>query len=159
MKKIVVILMSWMSICAWSQDANTNYVDKINLNVNVGTSIFYNSASLNIESKTFLNSVKHKLKLSAGFGLWQFSLFDSNDGFYLNTKLVYLLGSKSHHFEVDLGANYQFDIKQNESNYSFLSTAPNVFIGYRYQRPNKRFMFKTGLGMIDFFQFGFGYSF
>jgi len=97
--------------------------------------------------------------LSAGIGLWDFNFFNSNNGFSFISKLVYILGAKNNHFELDLGASVQYDIKQNESNYSYLSTAPNVFIGYRFQKPDNKFMFKAGLGMIDILQVGVGYSF
>ena len=71
----------------------------------------------------------------------------------------YLYGEQKHHFEVNLGASYHFDKGLDETKFTYLATTPNLFIGYRYQKPEGRINFKVGSGIFEILQVGFGYSF
>jgi hypothetical protein len=63
-----------------------------------------------------------------------------------------LTGVKKHHFEVSAGM-----VKSLDKNYDFFS--PSGSIGYRIQKPNGHFIFRTGLGWPEALYLGLGASF
>jgi hypothetical protein len=84
--------------------------------------------------------------------------------------LNYLAGEKDHFFEMGLGATYfRFDGKNQDTWFSFENEkflAPYLWMGYRYQPRDKRFLFRAGFnqffaaGFSGFLQYPFpGFSF
>lgn len=153
------IIFTLGSFCI-SQSDDKNPINNHTLTIELGNTIIYGTLSLNYESIDFLkNSDKHIAKFSVGAGRWSSDLWESNVGFQFNSNLIYLYGANSHHFEADLGLTYLFDNGLEKSKYAYISTIPNVFLGYRFQKPTKHFMFKIGAGWYELIQLGLGYSF
>jgi hypothetical protein len=108
--------------------------------------------------------------IRAGIG----AITDLNStGLTVPVGLNYLAGEKNHFFEMGLGATYfRFSEQNQDSWFSFSKlsfVAPHVWMGYRYQPVDKRFVFRGGLnqyvasGLSGFIAypfpgFSFGYS-
>lgn len=86
------------------------------------------------------------INIKAGYGLM---LFDVSSIYILNG--VYLLGKYDHHLELDFGCFIyeeldiyrQFSHSINNENYLY----PRLSLGYRYQKPDGRFVLKLGGGI------------
>lgn len=72
-------------------------------------------------------------------------------------------GRGKNHFEFSLGPTYLFDWDEGRSILTRPSHFVNIFIqlnmGYRYQSPYKRFIFRTGTGYPELIYFGMGGTF
>jgi len=72
-------------------------------------------------------------------------------------------GRGKNHFEFGLGPVYLFDWDEGRSIFTRPRHFVNIFIqlnmGYRYQSPYKRFIFRTGAGYPEYVYFGMGWSF
>lgn len=82
-------------------------------------------------------------------------------GIQLPLSLNILNGGGNNHFEVNLGARTFFDIpfdKVNSSTDHRVFIYPIVNLGYRYQQPNGKFLFKI-LGGTDGVSLGIGMTF
>jgi len=70
----------------------------------------------------------------------------------------FIFGSGASHFETDLGAAYLFDIvKYNYDNK--VGITPIINLGYRYQKKNGHFVFRTGIGWPDCIYISLGFAF
>lgn len=93
-------------------------------------------------------------------------------GYHAHTGFTGLSGAGNNHFELGLGIavifdkyNHDFAIRNNPStdpapplsNNLFLF--PNITVGYRRQKPNERFLFRTGIGWPEMIYLGFGTRF
>jgi hypothetical protein len=89
------------------------------------------------------------LGIRAGAGL----LFDQESaGFTLPVAMNYLIGDRSHFFEAAAGASfYSFRERNQDSWFNFQKTnfvAPFAWVGYRYQPPDMRFVFRGGFAHV-----------
>jgi hypothetical protein len=88
-----------------------------------------------------------------GYALW------GEGGFFLLTSYGILTGRKSSHFEISAGVNWFLNGDlQGDYKYNAL-TLLSATIGYRYQKPGKRFIFRTGVSTPEGVYFGVGRSF
>ena len=161
MKTLVLSLFTLgLGHLGFCQTDDTNPINNHTITFELSNTVAYGTLSLNYESVDFLKkSDKHIAKFSLGFGRWSSELWESNTGFQFNSNFIYLFGANSHHFEADLGLTYHFDKGLEKSKYAYIGTIPNVFLGYRFQKPEKHFMFKIGAGWYELIQAGIGYSF
>jgi len=88
---------------------------------------------------------KSQLAISGGLGI--LPLYGYAIG---KVNMKYLMGSKSHHFETGLGLFFDFegDI-----------ILPDIQLGYRYQKPKGKLMFKVGTGFPQIISAGLGWGF
>jgi len=161
MKKLINLLLALListTLFAQGQKDTTNYTRNSNFNLELGTMLRYSSGAINYESESQFKSDKHFLKFAFGGGIWVASIYDnSNFGLLANVNSIYLYGKKAHHFEANLGLSFQFS-KNNKDELAYQNIIPNFFLGYRYQGKGERVMFKAGIGAIEVFQIGIGYS-
>lgn len=99
-------------------------------------------------------------KIGVGYGA-----IGGNDisitGMQLPISLNILNGASNNHFEVNLGARTFFDIPFDKVNSNVdhgFFIYPIVNLGYRYQQPNGKFLFKV-LGGTDGISVGIGMTF
>jgi len=52
-KTFILIIFCVLSFYSESQSDSKNYVGRFNANINLGSSLFYNKASVNLETMTF----------------------------------------------------------------------------------------------------------
>ena len=154
---LIFLFLIGVNLNAQIQKDTTNYIHFSNFNLELGTSLIYSSAVVNYETESILKFSNHTLKFNFGGGTWVASIFTTNFGFLVNANLIYLYGTKAHFFELDLGASAHFS-KGTNTEYGFQNVLPNLFLGYRYQGVGEKVMFKAGIGAIELFQIGIGYS-
>lgn len=72
--------------------------------------------------------------------------------------LVHLIGRKKSHLEINLGIKY-FVNSKNNSNPSSDYFMRDVFLGYRYEKPDGPFIFRIGYYYPHIYAFGIGLGF
>jgi hypothetical protein len=81
---------------------------------------------------------KSYISMRAGFGFY--TDMQNYSGHYLNTSMIYLMGKKNSHLELDLGGKFMISGSNKKL---FL---PDIFVGYRYEKPKKGGVFRIGIG-------------
>ena len=152
MKKITAsVLITFSSILlgvyTLSQE-NVNPSGKLPVN-NINAYISLVEYNINYERKIF-ELPKSFTNLRMGFGIIN-SSFDG--GYYYNSSLVHLLGKKNSHLELNLGLKYA--VQKGSSN-SFL---PDIYAGYRYEKPNGILIFRIGVNLYSLYNIGIGFKF
>jgi hypothetical protein len=145
---ILIPIITIFSCIDINAQENSNPIKKpLRNDINVYTSLF--EFNMNYERNIF-QLPKSYTNLRLGFGL----LYSSIDGgYYYNPALVHLFGKKNRHLEVDLG--FKYAVQKGYSN-SFI---PDIFAGYRYEKPSGDFIFRIGVNIFTLFNIGFGYKF
>jgi hypothetical protein len=108
--------------------------------------------NLNYEGN-ILQFQKSYSNIRCGFGYW--GLIEEA-GNYLNPSFVHVIGKKNSHLEVDIGVKI-FVIKS--SNFAKPSNMPDLFLGYRFEKPDGKFLFRAGINYPTVLNLGFGYKF
>lgn len=81
--------------------------------------------------------------------------FWESSGWFTMATYTSLTGKGSNHLEVGLGAMYA-EYTEEEAE-AILLPAGNL--GYRFQKPDGRFIFRTGVGFPEAIYISFGFSF
>jgi hypothetical protein len=147
-KNILITLSAFLlSICAFAQESN-NPVRKLpKNNINGYVSLFeYN---INYE-RNIMQRRNSYTNLRAGFGL---AAFNSWEGYYYNAAMVHLIGKKNSHFELNLGLKYV--LEEGTAN-SFM---PDLFAGYRYEKPAGGLILRAGIDLFTLWNIGIGFKF
>jgi len=130
--------------------------EKVNKNVIYGTVGFFpiwGAININYE-RMIAHSTEKFLKswwYRAGGGVW--GSWGAEGPHFVST-IAALTGSKNSHFEAGLG----FTIL-NDNYYHENSLYPAGNIGYRFQKPDGRFVFRTGAGFPETTYLSLGISF
>lgn len=133
--------------------------------INAGSFGLWFTASANIERQLFSTDKKfyinYYLRAAGGvFETWGI------EGPYGSLSLQAIYGAKNSHLELGIGlgamydkANYKISVSNanypysgsspEPTKYSFVDVVPALLIGYRYQRPQGGFVFRTGVGFPD----------
>lgn len=116
--------------------------------------------SINVGYERIIHSSgKNTFTLSGDYGRWAM-LFDKGDLVSLSGN--YFRGKGAHHFEMDLGAVLlvHYDLYYgNRKQFDHFTVLPDLFLGYRYQKPSGRLMFKAGTGFPGLLTAGLGVAF
>jgi len=98
------------------------------------------------------------LYAQGGWAYWY--LWDVSANSY-QLDVAYLLGSKSSHLELDLGIDYACIADDYEGVFNFTDGDVKLLanIAYRYQKPDKRTLFRVGVGTVALAFVSFGISF
>ncbi len=151
------IISTLLILCCTFSNAQSSGISSQSVQVQAGTTIFYNQFSLRYESKSFYSiKEKHHFKIAATTGLFNLSFTSTTKGYLFAIQPTYLLGGGKHHLELSFGAAVYYHNKLEKGGISYLGALPSGFVGYRYQNPEKRFLFKIGTGGLDILQAGFG---
>jgi len=145
---IMILLISLFSCILIHAQVNKEPLIKPAKN-NINSYISLYEYNINYE-RNIIQLPKSYANLRIGFGLIN-SSFDG--GYYYNPAIVYLIGKKSKHFELNLG--FKYAIQQGTSN-SFL---PDIYAGYRYEKPTGGLIFRVGVNLYTLFNLGVGIKF
>lgn len=130
-----------------------NKIRKSDIFTGIGIMPMFGHVSINYEffysehpNKTF-----KRRGLKFGAGVYQY--YDDGS---LNVILSYMCftGDKNNHFELGLGVAYLHFLSR-----SIKYVVPAPCIGYRYQKPDGKFIFRTGIGFPELAYLGIGYAF
>ena len=107
--------------------------------------------------RNLLSFRRSKLNVRTGLGF--FTLPDSGEDIYdkniiFNISFPYILGKNNSHLEIDAGLKYLEAIGSNPGTFW-----PDVFAGYRYEKPAGRFFFRAGLSSLSLVNIGCGLKF
>jgi hypothetical protein len=117
--------------------------------VNVGL-ISYN---FNYERNIF-QFPKSYTNIRIGYGKW--NDWQNRGTGYIAT-LVHLIGQQNSHLELNLGLRHRIGEREDVDIPYFL---PDLFAGYRYEKPYGAFTFRVGLtNYVDLFGLGIGFKF
>jgi len=111
------------------------------------------SVNLNYEL-LFKENPEKKLRkqgIRTATGLW---LIWEDFGYFILADYVWLTGAGNQHFEWGLGASYYQELSGDE-----WLVLPAGYIAYRYQKPQGRLIFRSGIGFPDGLFLCFGYAF
>jgi hypothetical protein len=111
--------------------------------------------NLNYERNLILHP-KFYTNLRMGVGGAMFLI--AGEGKYVNPSLVQIFGRGSSHIEVDLGFKYMFVNSISDPTF-FQSFVPDIFAGYRYEKPGGELIFRVGNNYPTFFNVGIGAKF
>jgi hypothetical protein len=125
---------------------------KNSINLYAGT--IYMDANLNYERNIFRNPHSFT-NIRMGFGRANFSEFRVL-AFYLNPSVVHLIGRRNSHIELNLG--FKYPISQLPESIKRI-LVPDLFVGYRYERPDGWLIFRMGINYPSIFDLGLGFKF
>ncbi|MBN1116917.1 MAG: hypothetical protein JXA77_06925 [Bacteroidales bacterium] len=155
-KLIFTFLIVILTVCVFSQEYNKDTLKyKINESAfhgGLGITPLYGSITVNYEIMLVErpNLVFKKRGFRAGTGIYQY--YDDGS---LNVVINYtcLTGAENNHFELGLGAAYMHFLTTSGR---YIVPAPNI--GYRFKKPEGKFVFRTGVGFPELIYLSFGYS-
>jgi hypothetical protein len=123
--------------------------------VNSGNNNLYLEGSLVIQSINYETKLyrSNLFQLNARLGFGYFNLFDEYESLGGLAGLTFLLGRNNNHFETSLGVfvGSYFDANGLEG-------YPIITIGYKYQKPEGGFIFRSNIGTLGI-GVGLGYAF
>ena len=76
-------------------------------------------------------------------------------GYVYNLTLVHLLGRQSSHLEINIGVKY-IKVPANDAQSTFY---PDLFLGYRFEKPDGNFIWRAGLSGLSLINVGAGLKF
>jgi len=114
----------------------------------------YMDVNLDYERNIFQHPHSYT-NLRLGIGKADFREFRVS-AFYMNPSIVHLIGRGNSHLELNLGFKYAISQLPETINRVFV---PDLFAGYRYERPDGRFIFRMGINYPSVFDFGVGFKF
>lgn len=176
MKKITLLVVSILFSCAmvFSQK-NTNQSVFENQNSIYGTVALgglWGTLNINYERQitTTNNRIFKTFGIRFGGGYW--STWGSTGSHYIITP-TFLSGTGNNHFESAIGATLlydkdSYDIGVSNANHGgypipsraeYMDIYPAGTLGYRYQKPNGKFIFRAGAGFPDVVYISFGAAF
>ena len=156
-KSIIYTLIAIIAICkinyADGQELNTSTKGFYSNSINAYAGIF--DLNLNYE-RTLGHLPKSFTNLRLGFGKGGFYI--AGEGNYVNASLVHIMGTHNSHLEVDLGFKYMVTNSIEHPGFSdtFL---PEIFVGYRYEKPRGRMIYRIGGNYLTGLNLGIGYKF
>lgn len=131
-------------------------------------------ATLNLNYERQLTTTNSKIFRTVGFraggGYW--ATWGQEGPHFILTP-VFVSGTKNNHFESSIGATLlydklSYDIGVSNANYfgetppsktEYMDIYPSGTLGYRYQKPDGWFVFRTGVGFPDIVYLGLGVAF
>lgn len=100
--------------------------------------------------------LKSHSNIRLGFGHAQF--LTAGEGQYINPAFVHLIGKKNNFFEINAGLKCM--ITNSISDPKFFETfVPDIFFGYRFEKPERGIIFRTGFSYPTAINIGTGYKF
>jgi hypothetical protein len=150
---ILVTLLFFSCICIGAQDIvnPASELTKNSLNIYIG--LF--ELNINYE-RNIIQCPKSHTNVRMGFGkiLNEFG----GEGTFLNPSVVQLFGKGNYHLELDLGFKYMVTNSLSDPDF-FETFVPDIFAGYRYEKPSGNFVFRAGNSFPTFINVGVGYKF
>ena len=167
----IFLLLVCGDVCAQLEEEWPSRPVKNVIGLNVGP--MHPQATLEYE-RTLFSGRQRLLSLSAGFSLG-YLMLASSSGPQAGLKGILLIGREKHHLELTAGAMWFFDWDGFEYEIStrqgagdpekvywtdYLGLWPVFTLGYRYQKPGGRWMFRAGTGFpVTYAYVGCGIAF
>lgn len=181
-KHITLLVICLFSYAVASAQLDTNPSVFKYSNTIYGTAALgglWGTFNLNYERQLYVNKTKlfKSVGIRAGGGYW--STWGSTGPHFILTP-TFLSGTGKHHFESSIGVTALYDKLSYDisvSNYNYVvgtgnldnEVPPSIFdyigiypagtLGYRFQKPEGRFIFRTGAGFPDVVYVSFGVVF
>lgn len=157
-RKIAILLLCFTDLAngqlVSAQENNTTGSD-IHKN-SVQTSI--GLIDLNISYERLLLKRSHSLTGLRG-GLGYMGTYYWDEGIYLNFQIVHLIGRQSSHLELDAGLKAMTPVGKSVFQQPNHPLFPDVYAGYRYEKPGGKFLFRAGVSNTTLINVGVGYKF
>jgi hypothetical protein len=118
------------------------YVGVFDLNLNYERNIIQRPQSMS------------NLRLGLGYAMF----FVAGEGYYINSSFVQLLGPKNSHLELNAGVKFMLTNSIEDPAFSD-KLLPDIFFGYRFEKPEGGFIFRFGLNYPTAINLGLGYKF
>jgi len=136
------------------------YIGLIELNVNYERNLVQLSLMKGEKAKTYShdNYNRTRFLLNARLGYGYFTNLQGEYQ-YPNAVFVFCVGRKFALLEADLGIKYMTAIGTPAEGFPVEELVPDLFVGYRYDKPGGRFYFRAGHGYPGLFVFGLGFKF
>lgn len=154
---LFLFLLLCFSLKSFSQDLNTETkqtgLKKNVIYLSMGYAPLWAALNINYERMVYENRSwffnSYYAKISGGyFATWGFS------GPNFNTGLTVLGGKKNNHLEINGGIAVIKDDWDGD-----VEVYPGGALGYRFQKPGGKFVFRTGIGYPESFYLSFGFGF
>ena len=159
-------LLVFMSILALSsitfsqskKMSSKNNLNGNNISLNLGSALIANGLGLKYERLIPRKKVYYTLIGGAHFYRVNFFSVENHSIVYISNGLITGL-KKRNHFEASLGLGWDQVQYESASGSGYNAYFPAVNIGYRFQKPNESFVFRSGVGLPELIYFGFGLAF
>lgn len=142
----------------------------------LGTAVVIGVATINYERMIGESKTKFITSYWLRVGFGEYYIFGSNigGGPYFTTGLTGLTGKNNRHFEFNIGLSSLLDHEEYDRDYEayiagwttsepqkseYRTTVPSVGIGYRFQKPDGKFVFRTGYAFPEFVYLSVGFCF
>lgn len=153
--KCLLTITSLVLLIFHFHTANAQNTGKPNKPNSINTYVGLFDLNLNYE-RNIIQRAKAASNIRIGFGHGQFVV--AGEGYYVNGVFVQLIGEGSSHLELNAGVKYM--VSNSEANPPFSDQLlPDIFLGYRYQNPTDRIIFRMGFNYPTIINIGLGYQF
>jgi hypothetical protein len=151
--KLITPLTLLLCICSVAQETNRPAFAAHRNVINAYVGLF--ELNLNYERNI---SQRPKSFTSLRLGMGKGMFLTAGEGYYINPAAVNVFGSGNSHLEIDLGGKIM--VTNSMENPGFFQTVvPDLFIGYRYEKPAGNFVFRAGNNYPTLFNIGIGCKF
>ena len=161
------VLLSNLAFAQSNESTVNGILQKNSLSFNVGTALLANGGGIKYERLIPKKSVYYTL--SAGAHLFRFDFFTTENHTVLSINNGLITGlDKRNHFEASIGLGWDNVNKEASSGIygsggsaasQYSQFIPVANMGYRFQAPNKDFVFRTGIGFPELVYVGLGVAF
>ena len=152
---------------AQSDESAVGNLKQNSFSLNIGTALLANGGGVKYERLIPKNKMYYTL--SAGANLFRFNFFttENHTVLFISNGLITGLDTRNH-FEASIGLGWDNVNKEasggiygsgGSSASQYSQFIPVANIGYRFQAPNKDFVFRTGLGFPELIYVGIGVVF
>lgn len=180
LKLLLVIINLLMFMPLYGQGHNKDTIpESLKKNVvygTLGTAVVIGVATINYERMIGESKTKFITSYWLKIGFGEYYIFGSNigGGPYFTIGLTGLTGKNNGHFEFNIGLASLLDDEEYDRDYEaflvgwtisepqksdYRTTIPSVGIGYRFQKPDGKFVFRTGYAFPEFVYLSVGYCF
>lgn len=159
------ILLSNFTFAQSDESVVQGTLQKNCFSLNIGTALLANGGGVKYER--LIPRKKMYYTLSAGANLFRFDFLtkENHTVLFISNGLITGL-DKRNHFEASIGLGWHYVNREASSGTYFSNSAyqysqfiPVANIGYRFQAPNKDFVFRTGVGFPELIYVGLGVAF
>ena len=137
---------------------NKNSLNGNNISLSIGSALLANGLGLKYERLIPRKKVYYTLTGGAHFFRIDFFGAEDHSIVYISNGLITGL-NKPNHFEASLGLGWDMGDFESAPGSGYNAIVPVLNIGYRFQRPNKSLVFRSGIGVPEFLYVSLGHSF
>ncbi len=163
-KNIIILLFLFSSFFSFAQESEVKQSQSTPLKLH-NNSIYGNISFGGVLGQAGLTYERQLLEARMGYVYARAGIgfgYEWSDTYTsCRMDLAYVFFKKRSHLEVNLGMNYITDCYSSTGSYCFSGgeIKPLVNIGYRYQKPGGRFIFRLMVGTESYYNLSFGVAF